>query len=102
VPSSEDYPGARQVWATARAHDVIGRNVGLFKNTVMEIVTCETTARGLPRSTSAGPAATDADRSISELGRLVPDRIHAVRLMEGADPSVNCDLEREPNAQPGK
>jgi hypothetical protein len=24
------------------------------------------------------------------------------RIMEGADPSVNCDLEREPDAQPGK
>ena len=24
------------------------------------------------------------------------------RLMESADPSVNCDLEREPDAQPGK
>jgi hypothetical protein len=33
-----------------KAHDVIGRNVGLSKNTVMEIVTCETTARGSPRS----------------------------------------------------
>jgi hypothetical protein len=40
VPSSEDYLGASQVWATA-AHDVIGRNVGLSKNTVIEIVTCE-------------------------------------------------------------
>ena len=24
------------------------------------------------------------------------------RIVEGADPSVNCDLEREPDAQPGK
>src|SRR5262245_6004836 len=24
------------------------------------------------------------------------------RIMESTDPSVNCDLEREPNAQPGK
>ena len=24
------------------------------------------------------------------------------RIVEGADPSVNCDLERVPDAQPGK
>jgi hypothetical protein len=24
------------------------------------------------------------------------------RIMESADPSANCDLEREPDAQPGK
>ena len=24
------------------------------------------------------------------------------RIVEGVDPSVNCDLEREPDAQPGK
>jgi hypothetical protein len=29
-------------------------------------------------------------------------RVRLSRLVEGADPSVNCDLELEPDAQPGK
>jgi hypothetical protein len=36
----------------------------------------------------------------SDLQVALPQALQ--RLMESADPSVNCDLEREPDAQPGK
>jgi hypothetical protein len=38
--------------------------------------------------------------AVGDLQVLLPQAQQ--RIVESADPSVNCDLEREPNAQPGK